>query len=340
MRVESSATSVSWIPSEAVSGLMKAGFTAGVTHYDSPPPGTLGDLDALRDSDAFRFANRITGWAEFDGDRVVSSGQGGGVVMGATTVRFGPLDATFAAVRMPDLRRPPEVQEGAVTFTQTTGGRTALPLPRRISKPPFLRLQAPIVWTTLRLTLRSDGSSSVELAGASPFPRHWVYDASGTLVLKAGVADWEGWVGQTSAAATPWGNEDSPVVVAAAETELERELSSVLMRGTAKPRIRSIAEGDLLAEQGQPGDTLFLVLDGMLEVLVDGRRLGELGPGAVVGERAILENSPRTATLRALTAVRVAEAPADNVDRTALAELAAGHRREDDRADDTETRAG
>jgi CRP-like cAMP-binding protein len=112
------------------------------------------------------------------------------------------------------------------------------------------------------------------------------------------------------------------------------------MRGTAKPKIRSIAEGDLLAEQGQPGDTLFLVLDGMLEVLVDGRRLGELGPGAVVGERAILENSPRTATLRALTAVRVAEAPADNVDRTALAELAAGHRREDDRADDTETRAG
>jgi hypothetical protein len=328
MRVESSVTSLSWIPSEAVAGVMKAGFATGISHYDSPPAAQLGDLVALRDADAFRFANVLHAWAEFDGSGVADCGGQGGVMMGATTVRVGPMDATFAAVPMPDIQRPPEIAEGSVTFTQTAGGRTALPMPRRISKPPFVRLQSPLVWTTLRLTLRADGTSTAELSGASPFPRHWVYDQTGALTLKAGVADWSSWIGQPSWSATPWGDEDSPVIVAAAETALERELSTLLMHGAHKPKIRKLAAGDVLARQGDPGDSLFLVLDGILDVSVDGRELGDLGPGAVVGERAILESSPRTATLTAVTAVKVAEAPAEAVDREALARLAQGHRRE------------
>jgi hypothetical protein len=330
MRVESSVTSVSWIPSEAVTGPMKLGFASGLSHYDAPPPAHLdtGELAALRDADAFRFANELRVWAEFDGDRVVAHGRDGGVVMGATTVSVGPLDATFAAVPMPDLTYAPQVGEGFVSYVQTVGGRTALPLPRAINKPPYIRLQAPLVWTTLRLTVYPDGGSVHELLGASPFPRHWVYDHGGELALKAGVADWRQWLGQPSWAATPWGAEDSPVVVAQAESALERELATLLMRGAHKPKIRTLAAGEVLAKQGSPGDTLFLVLDGIVEVQVDGASLGDLGPGAVVGERAMLENSPRTATLVARTALRIAEAPADTVDRTALGELAKGHRRE------------
>ena len=330
MRVQCSVTSLSWIPSEAVEGAMKATFATGLSHYDDPPPASLppGGLDELRDADAFRFANHLTAWAEFEGDRLVAFEQGGGAVMGATTVRVGKLDATFAGVTMPELRPEPVIEPGRVTVTQTVGGRTALPLPRRIAKPPYVRMQAPLVWTTLRLTLNADGSAAGELAGASPFPRHWVYDASGALTHKAGVADWKQWLGQQSWEHTPWGDQDSPVVVAAAETALERELSSVLMRGAHRPRIRRLDTGDVLAKQGEPGDSLFLILDGVLDVSVDGRELGELGPGAVVGEHAILQSSPRTATLTARTPVRVAEAPADAVDRDALAALAEGHRRE------------
>lgn len=330
MRVESSVTSVSWIPSEAVTGPMKLGFSAGLSHYDAPPPAHIGtdELAALRDADAFRFANVLRVWAEFDGDRVVAHGRDGGVVMGATTVRVGPLDATFAAVPLQDLTYEPQLGDGLVSYIQTVGGRTALPLPRAINKPPYVRLQAPIVWTTLRLTLYADGRAVHELLGASPFPRHWVYDDAGDLALKAGVADWKTWLGQPSWAATPWGAEDSPVVVAQAESALERELSALLMHGARKPKISTLDAGEVLAEQGGPGDSLFLLLDGMLDVQVDGASLGDLGPGAVVGERAILEHSPRTASLVARTSVRVAEAPAAAVNRSMLAELAKGHRRE------------
>jgi len=332
MRVESGGTSVSWIPSEAVSGPLKGAFSVGLSHYDDPPPARIsgpGELEELRARDGFRFANRLEAWARFDGDDVIECGRRGGVAMGSTTVRLGGLGVTFAAVALPDLHPEPEKGSGWVRFSQTCGGRTALPLPRKIAAPPFVRLQPPTVWTTLALTLRADGSSELSLTGASPFPRHWVYGHDGELLLKAGVADWGTWLGQPSWRNTPWGSEDSPVVVSAAETALERELSHRVMRGGRKPEIYTLGAGEVLARQGSPGASLYLVLDGILSVSVSGEALGEVGPGAVLGERAILEGGLRTATLTAVTPVRIAEAAADVVDHEALRRLAEGHRREE-----------
>jgi hypothetical protein len=48
-----------------------------------------------------------------------------------------------------------------------------------------------------------------------------------------------------------------------------------------------------------------------------------------MGERAVLEGGLRTATLRAVTPVKVAVAAADQVDTAALAEVSLGHRREE-----------
>ncbi len=59
MRIESSVTSISWIPSEAITGMTKMPFEAGVTHYDEPPPDVIDGLDALRAADRFRFANEL-----------------------------------------------------------------------------------------------------------------------------------------------------------------------------------------------------------------------------------------------------------------------------------------
>ncbi len=333
MRVESAATALSWIPSEAVTGPAKAAFTVGLTHYDTPPPGTLTDLEELRRADRFRFANRLSAWAEFSDDgRLAGYGQDGGGAMGSTTVRIAKLGATFAAVGMPDLRPEPETGDGWIRFAQTCGGRTALPAPRPINRPPYVRLQAPLVWTTLAITLFADGRSEASLAGASPFPRHWVYGPDGELTLKAGVTDYSSWIGQPSRRHTPWGDEDSPVLVTAAETALERQLSTRLMQHGRKPTIRRLEAGAVLAEQGSPGDSLYLLLDGVLSVAVDGEALGELGPGAVLGERAVLEGGTRTATLTAVTPIRVAEAGSDAIDLDALTELSQGHRREELRA--------
>ena len=87
--------------------------------------------------------------------------------------------------------------------------------------------------------------------------------------------------------------------------------------------------GAVLVAQGETGDEVFLVLDGILGVEVDGERLAEYGPGAILGERAALEGGTRTSTLVAATACKVASVHADQLDRSQLEELSEGHRRED-----------
>jgi len=328
MRIESSVTSISWIPSEAVTGVTKLPFEVGVTHYDQPPPDVVEDLDALGAADGFRFANRLGAWIEVQGGKIVDHGYGGAAVMGSTTVRLGK-QATFAAIGFPELRRDPEVSATAVRFVQTAGGRPAIPAPRRVNHPPFVQLKGPTVWTTLALTINVDGTARFDLAGASPFPRHWVYDADGKLAQKAGLTDFKDWYRHAFGKHTPWGDEDSRALVTTAETALEREVSHVVMRGSAKPKIKKLRRGKRLTEQGEHGDEVFLLLDGVLSVEVDGKSLTELGPGAILGERAVLEGGMRTSTLRAVTRCKVAVVPSDHIDPDALSEVSKTHRREE-----------
>ena len=227
------------------------------------------------------------------------------------------------------LTADPVHADGSVRFVQTAGGRTGVPLPRPVPHPPYVRWQAPIVWTTLALTLRPDGSSEVDLAGASTFPRHWVYDAEGKVVLKSGLADQSGWMAHSFGIRTPWADHDREALVVGVESDLERELSSSIMRGGERPEIRNLPEGAELTRQGEPGDELYLVLDGITRVDVDGTPLAELGPGAVIGERALLEGGVRTSTVVAVTPVRVAVASRGAVDLDRLRTLAESHHRED-----------
>jgi hypothetical protein len=330
MRIESSVTSLSWIPSEAVTGSNKAAFQSGFTHYDDPPPDVIDDIDALRDGDAFRFANHLAAYIEVGDDgSVADAGYQGGCVMGSTTVQVGKRQATFQAVALPDIQVDPVIGDGFATFTQTVGGRTALPAPRRVSHPPFVQFKAPLVWTTLELTIRNDGTSSFEVLGASHFPRHWIYGEDGRLSAKVGLASFKDWYRHAFGKHTPWGDEDNETLVTKVETALERELSVKIMQPGRKPEIRNLKKGALLAEEGSPGDELYLLLDGVLSVEVGGETVVELGPGAIVGERALLEGGRRTATNRCLTKCRVAVARAGDIDRDQLAELSEVHRRED-----------
>jgi hypothetical protein len=309
---------------------MKIPFSLGIGHYDSPLPAELGDLVEWRDADRFRFANNLAAWIEVDdGGEITDYGHSGQGLIGSTTLRLGPSSVTFTAFSYPDLQNEPERGDGWVKFRQTVGGRTGAPMPRTVSRKPFVQLSAPTVWTSLELTLHADGRSEWEMTGASPFPRHWVYDDSGALVAKSGLTDFGGWSKECFGDHSPWGDVDSPAVLTAAETALEQTLSATIMRGGAKPKVRKVAEGEELTRQGEPGHELFLLLDGVLEVLVDGEPIADIGPGAVAGERALLEGGTRTSTLRAVTKARVAVASADQIDTSALQELSEGHRREE-----------
>jgi CRP-like cAMP-binding protein len=62
----------------------------------------------------------------------------------------------------------------------------------------------------------------------------------------------------------------------------------------------------------------------VLRVEVDGKPVAEVGPGAIVGEMALLHQGRRTATLRAVTPCRVAVVPKDRIDRQALEQVAKG----------------
>ena len=329
MRHTSSITSLSWIPSEAIEGSMRLAFDAGFTHYDPPPPDVIEDLEALRVADRFRFANALQAWIEVDGSgKITDCGYEGGGSMGSTTVKVGPLARTFEAIALPDLQAEPERGDGWVRFVQTAGGRTGLPAPRRVRRRPFIQWQAPLVWTTLTLTLHADGHADAEVAGHSRFPRHWIYDDEGKLSHKSGLADFKDWFRKSFGRHTPWGDQDSEAMVTAVETALERRLSAQVMSAGEKPKIRKVKAGDALVRQGDPGNEVFLLLDGVLLVEKDGERLAEYGPGAMLGERAHLEGAGRTSSLIAVTPCRIASVDAAALDRTALDELSQGHRRE------------
>ena len=328
MRFESSVTALSWIPYEAVKGFLGVPFEMGLAHYDEPLPGRLDALDEWHRKDLFRECNQLLGWIEVEDGKISAWGQEGGGRIGGTRLKLGPKTVSVKARAMPDIRPEPLVTDTYVRFTQTCGGRTGVPAPRPVARKPFFQIDSAVAWTTLTLTIHSDGRSEHELVGASCFPRHWIYDHAGQLVKQTGLTDFNTWINDAFGERTPWGAYDSPALVQPVESALERELASMIVRGP-KPKGRSIGKGNALMEQGEPGDEMFLVLDGRLAVEVDGKPVAEIGPGAIVGERARIEDGRRTATVRALTACRVVPVPRRYADQTELAEIARSHRREE-----------
>jgi Cyclic nucleotide-binding domain len=328
MRLQASVTAVSWIPSEAIPSPIRVPLDIGIAHYDLPPPDTIDDLEALRAADRFRFANELRAWIEVEEGRITAHGHDGRGHIGATRIRLGPLELAVPAAALPDIRPEPLASETAVRFIQTTGGRTGVAMPRPVKYSPYIQISSPLAWTTLALTIHADGTVEHELIGASPFPRHWVYDRFGRLVQKSVVIDFGTWFFDESEQRTPWGGFDSAALVMETETALERQLSRGLMQA-AKPRIRGLKAGAVLCEQGEPETSIFLLLDGVLEAEVDGKPIASIGPGAILGERASLEGGGRTATLRATTPCRVAVMAPESLAKDALAGVAVGHHREE-----------
>ena len=79
--------------------------------------------------------------------------------------------------------------------------------------------------------------------------------------------------------------------------------------------MREVAAGKELFREGAPGDGLFLVVEGEIDIVKRGprgeRSLARLGPGGVLGEMSLITNEPRAATGRAVVDSRVLHVPVD-----------------------------
>ena len=72
-----------------------------------------------------------------------------------------------------------------------------------------------------------------------------------------------------------------------------RELAKIAKAGD---EVR-IAAGQVLTQQGDAGREAFVIVEGTATVKRGGRKVATLGPGDSVGELALLDHGPRTATV-------------------------------------------
>jgi CRP/FNR family cyclic AMP-dependent transcriptional regulator len=82
----------------------------------------------------------------------------------------------------------------------------------------------------------------------------------------------------------------------------KKELKMIAKCAVVEPR----ATGATLVVEGQPGTNAFVILQGSCRVLRNGRRVGEVGPGGVIGELSMLNRGPRNATVIAESPLEVA----------------------------------
>jgi len=96
----------------------------------------------------------------------------------------------------------------------------------------------------------------------------------------------------------------------ARQTYLDHLASVPMFSACSKKELQAVAKamdelevpaGKTLCEQGAVGREAFIIVQGTAEVRRNGKKIATLGPGACVGELALLDHGPRTATVVAGT---------------------------------------
>jgi predicted MFS family arabinose efflux permease len=125
--------------------------------------------------------------------------------------------------------------------------------------------------------------------------------ATGALLPVTGAISWR-WLRRLDAMSDPPGPylaqlRATPTLRLAAVPQLER-----LSRDATE---LDVPAGARLVTEGEPGDLFYVLLDGEVVVTRHGEKVRRLGAGASFGEIALLHHSPRTATVQAVTDIRL-----------------------------------
>jgi CRP/FNR family transcriptional regulator, cyclic AMP receptor protein len=81
----------------------------------------------------------------------------------------------------------------------------------------------------------------------------------------------------------------------------DKSATRILARALEQTRA-SYERNAVVVKEGQPGVLMYVVLEGRLAVSIKGRLVERIGPGGVFGEMALVERTPRLATVTAETA--------------------------------------
>ena len=227
MKIESRVVAVSWIPSEAVKGAMKAPFELGIAHYDEPLPDVLGDLDDWRKRDMFRVANDLRAWIGVDDDGKIT---GHGYSAGGRD-RLDDDGPRLGQRHLPGGRRTPPCSPSPRWATAGCGSSrppAAAPACRRPGGSPSRRSSSTTHPPRGR-RCRSRSTPTVGRSSTSSAPAR--SRATGSTAptaswpLKSGMVDFKDWYRHAFGDFSPWGGEDSPALVAEVESAMERQLS-------------------------------------------------------------------------------------------------------------------
>jgi len=63
----------------------------------------------------------------------------------------------------------------------------------------------------------------------------------------------------------------------------------------------SFPAGQIIFQEGQPGEVMYAVSEGEVDILVHDKVIDTVGPGGIVGEMALIDTKPRSATAIAKT---------------------------------------
>ena len=119
----------------------------------------------------------------------------------------------------------------------------------------------------------------------------------------------------------PSSRDIQPIVKVLAETPMFRMLGDNGIAATARAGlVRRYRPGHFVFHQGDPGDRLYAVIDGLVKVVFATERgdeivLNTLGRAATFGETAMLDGAPRSASIVAVEASRLFSLSRDQVIR-------------------------